>query len=1771
VESVLLEHPSLSEAVVIAREDVPGDKRLVAYVVGSDIAAAELRDYLTQRAPEYMIPSAFVRLDELPLTTNGKVDRKALPAPEGRNDEILYVAPRNPEEELLAQIWSEVLRVERVGIEDDFFELGGDSIRALRVQAEVQKHGYDLALKELFRLRRIAALAPVTHRRASRPQPAAPLSLISAADRARIEQAGYEDAYPLSMLQAGMVFHNLWERGSSTYHDVISQTLQLRLDEGALPLVLQEAVNRHATLRTTFHLNEYEQPLQCVRPQMPACVQIEDWTDCHPQEQRARLKRFVNDESRSEFDLSNGPLVKFFAFRLNREEFQFLLSIHHALTDGWSVATLLSEIYEDYLARLQGNPFERRPALSMQYRDYIAQEQAALKNEEHKQYWEEIVKVFDRSALWRLPAPTHATPAHQEDTSENIASPFLPEMARGVVAFARQTGVPVKSVLFGAYLNALRAFTGGREARTGLVTNARPEGIDAEKVLGLFLNTVPVRFESGSGNWQDLAREAMWLEEEILQHRVYPVVEIYRRYGGRNVLDVIFNYINYHVLGSVTERVSIKGSAGAYQTNFPLIVNVNFDTQSQHGSWLIAYNVARFSREQAQKFADLYLSSLKQLIEYPQEQYTLYSLVPQPDQALLNMWNATAQEYPRRCVHELFSEQAARTPSAVAVRFQNQTFSYAELEARSNQLARHLVSLGVGSDAIVGLAVERSIELVVGLLGILKAGGAYLPLDLEYPPERLAFMLKDAAVAVLLVQEKSAGVVSDFDGLVLRLDEDAELFARHSGEALPNRTDAEMLAYVMYTSGSTGTPKGVSVTHDNIVRLIKGNSPAPITAQDVMLQLAPLAFDASTFEIWGALLNGARLVLYPGGRDLSPLKGLLAREQVSVLWLTAGLFHWMVDEGLSGLDSLRTWIAGGDALSAPHVRKVLAQLPHCRLINGYGPTECSTFSAWHVVGELDAHATSVPIGKPLANVRCYVLDENQDLAPLGVIGELYIGGAGVARGYLNRPALTAERFIPNPFAGADGSSASAPGERLYCTGDLVRRNAAGELEFVGRVDHQVKIRGFRIEPGEVETALLSLAAVGEAVVLARDDTPGEKRLVAYWVPAGGFAADGSQVGEPALVSSAPARIPASQIPQAAELRAYLAQRLPEHLIPSAFVVLEQMPLTVNGKVDRKALSALQLDAKGQSEYVAPHTAAERALVDIWEAALKRAPIGIHDNFFELGGDSILSTRIVLRANTAGFRISIKDIFAHPTIHEMAQHCAHAPEHVRAVPAIAALNVPASSWEPSSAPLTTTQLDQWWIYLQTGSVWPVDLEFEIEGPVARELLEGAINATLRRHQAFWARISERVPVQRFVTPHDVKLPFFDLTNMPDEEQSREIDAIASDCRMSTLRDLPLMKARLIKTDAARYLLLLGFTHLVVDGASVGVVLQDIARAYDQLGRGESVHVRPPLQISQVARAERIQFAGPPLKRSIAFWHAALRGMRPYALPKSFFASESEDGSPVALVLPKSRFEHLRRLSTQYGVTLQVIVTALVCMALHRAGGSPDVVLKVFLSGRDSVEDDDEVVAPLYREQILRIQMAEPTFDSVVGVVKSFMVAALEHQDCPYIIPVSLLHLSKWPAPMRALVPLWKIFSVLLTRTLLRSAALYPKMLANLAASAEFPGKRRTSRLPSGEMGCIVDVNINMLLQQSRDLMGLTLHGTGVSPSKRDRRAALKRKDWGYKTLDITFAEDTNGHVIIGMTGGEITEQGHRKLLELLMEQIDSTSSVEAVSIKARRAV
>ncbi len=1256
IEVLLTQHPAVQTCAVLAREDAPGEKRLVAYVVsksGSGDGKLEtegaveshqslvstLRSYLQTTLPDYMIPSAFVRLDALPLSANGKVDRKALPAVDMTALTTDFAPAQTPTEKQLAAIWIKVLGIAQIGIHDNFFALGGDSILSIQVLAKAKQAGLNLSLQHLFQQQTIKALAATLDSQASPVPTALPptlaFDLVTVSDRkdllSAIDPNEVEDAYPLSALQSGMVFHSELAAGSAVYHDIFSYQLQAPFNLAAFQQAVQILTESHAVLRTSFALVNFTEPLQLVQRAVTVPINVVDLRGLSAEAQNDALDAWFTDEKQRPFVWQQAPLLRLQIHRRTDEQFNLTISFHHAILDGWSVATLLTELLQQYFACLQDDSPDNRvkPAtLTVNFRDFVALERSALADDTNRRYWQTMLKDATVLKLPRWPQ------AQSTRSAENVGTwsvSFPAEVGAGLHQVARRAGVPIKSVLLAAHLNVLRVLGNQTDLLTGLASNGRPEVEQGERILGLFLNTLPFRLPLTGGTWLELVQQVFAQERQMLPHRRYPLASIQEESGNVALFEVIFNFVNFHVYDQLAEIPALTFLDGKYfeQTNYALVATFSLDAHNQI-SLDLTYDPGEFCAQQMAMFAGYYLKTLQAMSSQPSMPYNTFSLLTEAERhQLLVEWNDTATDYPKdKCIHHLFEEQVERTPEAVAVMFETQALTYRELNTRANQLAHHLQSLGVGPETLVGICVERSLEMVVGLLGILKAGGAYLPLDPAYPQERLAFMLQDADVSVLLTQAHLKAKLPPTKASILCLDHDwpqIATIATKDRSTPASEVQADNLAYVMYTSGSTGRPKGVSIMQRNVVRLVQNTNFARLTADEVFLQLAPISFDAATLEIWGPLLNGGRLAVMPAGQpSLEAIGNAIRQYGVTTLWLTAGLFHLMVDDHLEGLRPLRQLLAGGDVLSAPHVQRFLQTLPHCQLINGYGPTENTTFTCCYAFPTGASPGASAPIGRPIANTQVYILDERMQPAPVGIAGELYAGGDGVARGYFNRPDLTAEKFITNPFGAG----------RLYKTGDLVRWLPNGNIEFLGRIDQQVKLRGFRIELGEIEAVLGQHPAVQEAVVAAHKAENGEPRLVAYVVT-------NDKMSDPVILSG---------------FRDYLRQKLPDYMIPSSFMAVDVLPLNSSGKVDRKALPAPEI--QGTTSYARPRTLTEEKLAAIWREVLqvKDVTVGIHDSFFDLGGHSLLAVRLLAQIRQVFDRpLPLPILFQYPTVAALAAY------------------------------------------------------------------------------------------------------------------------------------------------------------------------------------------------------------------------------------------------------------------------------------------------------------------------------------------------------------------------------------------------------------------------------------------------------------------------------------------------------------------------------------
>jgi amino acid adenylation domain-containing protein len=1228
VEARLRELPDIRDAVAVLRNNSAGHPRLTAYVVTS-VEGDGQREYwraaLRMHVPDAMIPACFVLLDALPRTPNGKVDRQSLPIPEQESTRE-YVGPRTAWEEILAEIWADLLGVERVGVEDNFFELGGDSILILQVVNRARQKDMLLTPRQLFQYQTVAELA--AHASSSTLTTEAPALAWNAsafvdentARAVRDSCPDLEDLYPLSHLQQGLLFHSAYAPQSGVYIEQMQCRLQGALDGPAFREAWQRLVARHAVLRTRFMWRDVSSPVQIVMPSADLPWRELDWQAFSGSEQAFRLQQFVQEDRRLDFDFERPPLMRLALIRLGPETYEVMWTHHHILMDGWCLPILLKEVLTSYYALRSGQePANNFPA---PYRHYIAWLQQQ-NSSDMEQFWRVTLKGFA--------APTLLGDDSQAEESDGAADygEFTLTIPASTTAAARACAkrchVTENTLVQGAWALLLSRYCGETDVIFGTTVSGRAAAIPGiESMVGLFINTLPLRLS--------VPPEAVvhqWLEEiaarnsELREYEQSPLAQVQgwsEVPRGQSLFESLIVFDNHPMDGTLeqgtselaVERMKLQG-----QTNYPLTLNVLPGKELTVAFW---YQRRRFREDVVTRIARHFETLLSAMADAPQARLSALPMMEAAERAaVVTGWNATTRAYPTdRTVPELIEAQAASTPVAIAVRQGAQTLTYSALLAKANQVAQTLRGHGVGPETLVGIAMARSLDLVVGLLGILQTGAAYVPLDPTYPAERLAFMLADSQVAALLTHEALV-VPLGFTGYTLCLDRDWPTIARQPTTAPPGHFTAAQLAYTIFTSGSTGQPKGAGNTHGGLRNRLQWMQEAyPLSKTDRVLQKTPISFDVSVWEFFWPLLAGAELVLAAPEEHKDPV-ALIARiveAGVTTLHFVPPMLQAFLDSpGVARCTSLRQIICSGEALPAALPPRVAALLPAVQLHNLYGPTEAAIdVTAWTC--PRTSAISTVPIGRPIANMQIYVLDRQGQPVPVMVPGELYIGGVGVARGYHRRPELTAERFVPDPFS-------ALAGQRLYRTGDLVRFRANRVLEYLGRLDHQVKIRGFRIELGEIEATLRQQPGVRETVVVARTEASGTKRLVAY--------------------------VTAEEQTDVETVRQGLARQLPEYMVPAAIVLLEELPLSPNGKVDRKALPAPEAEGLRGSAYVAPQTEREETLAAIWAQVLGLSQIGRHDNFFELGGDSINSLQILARAHRTGIQLTPKQLFDNPTI------------------------------------------------------------------------------------------------------------------------------------------------------------------------------------------------------------------------------------------------------------------------------------------------------------------------------------------------------------------------------------------------------------------------------------------------------------------------------------------------------------------------------------------
>ncbi|WP_152981821.1 non-ribosomal peptide synthetase, partial [Pseudomonas mediterranea] len=1256
IEAKLAQHGAIKEAVVLAREDVPGAKRLVAYftVHGDEhrVEIESLRTQLQAQLPEYMVPAAYVQLEALPLTPNGKLNRKALPAPDLSSVITReYEAPQGAVETTLAQLWAELLKVEKVGRHDHFFELGGHSLLAVTLVERMRQAGLSADVRVLFGQPTLAALAAAVGGATEIVVPDNGIvpgckritpQMLPLADLTQQEidaivagvpggVSNVQDIYALAPLQEGILYHHLVSPQGDLYVQQAMFNLKDRARLDAFVNALQGVIDRHDILRTAVLWEGLGEPVQVVLRKAPLAVQtcmVEPGQDAMAQ----LRERF--DPRHYRLDVRQAPMMQLAcAYDDEHQRWVALLLFHHIALDH----TALEVIQHDMQAYLLGQQAQLGDAVP--YRNYVAQARLGVTQSAHEAFFRDMLEDIQEPTLpfglQDVQGDSHVIEQARLSVDDSLSHRLRTQ--------SRLLGVSAASLHHLAWARVVGAVSGREDVVFGTVLMGRMQGGEgADRALGLFINTLPLRVDIGVDGTRAGVKATHARLTALLGHE-HASLALAQRCSGIATSTPLFSaLLNYrHTATQVTQEAQsawngIEGLGGEEWSNYPLSLNVD-----DLGEAFVLTTLAE-SRIGAERICGYMHTALESLVDAlertPEAPLRELAILPAAERRqLLVDFNATDSVYPREeTVHGLFEAQVRARPDGIALQHGAQRLTYRALHERASHLAHCLLERGVQPGARVAIMLDRSFELIISELAILKCAAVYVPLDHHAPEERQRFMLQDSA-AVLVLTTSDKAVPEDMS----RVDLDRLQSIQAARPAVFPGQSSDTPAYIMYTSGSTGHPKGVIVPHQAIGRLAINNGYADFGVQDRVAFASNPAFDASTMEVWGALLNGGRVVIVDHETLLSPTQfaQVLAEAEVSVLFLTTGMFNQyqlLIPDALAGL---RILLSGGERGDPASFRRLLAHAPSLRLVNCYGPTETTTFATTHAVTAVPHGATSVPIGRPIANTRVYILDAARQPVPVGVAGEIHIGGAGVALGYLNRPDLTEERFIADPFS--DTGTA-----RLYRSGDIGRWLPDGTIEYLDRNDGQVKIRGFRIELGEIEARLHECHGVREALVIAREDSPGDKRLIAYYT--------GHENGE-AFDADA--------------LRAQLRAVLPEYMIPAAYVRLTSLPLTLNGKVNIGALPVPEMHAYGSQGYEAPQGDLEVTLAGLWADVLKLEQVGRHDNFFELGGHSLLAIRLVGLLAQANLTVSLAELFQHESVASMAAMLQARTEEVQVKEAI----------------------------------------------------------------------------------------------------------------------------------------------------------------------------------------------------------------------------------------------------------------------------------------------------------------------------------------------------------------------------------------------------------------------------------------------------------------------------------------------------------------------
>ncbi|MEU8622513.1 amino acid adenylation domain-containing protein [Streptomyces sp. NPDC048623] len=1700
VESALAAAPGVARAVAMVREDTPGDRRLVGYVVPTDGTVPDLqavRRHVADVLPEYMVPSAVVALESVPLTPNGKTDRKALPAPAALAEGVRREA-RTAQEDLLCGLFAEILGVARVGVDDSFFDLGGHSLLATRLVSRVRSVlGVELPIRALFETPTVAGLA-----RRLGDGAAARTPLVPQERPAEI---------PVSFAQRRLWFINQLDTDSPLYNITLGLRLHGPLDVAALEAALADVVSRHESLRTLFPATDGE-PRQVILGAEAAARRVLRTVDVTADGVTAA----VADTVRRGFDLAEEIPLRASLLTVGEEEHVLVLVLHHIAGDAWSLRPLAADLSAAYAARREGTEPQWAP-LPVQYADYALWQRELLGDEADPDseisrqlaHWTQTLAGLPTELALPTDRPRPAASSHQ---GERVRFEIDAALHRHLLTLARESGTSLFMVLQAALATLLTRLGAGTDIPIGTPVAGRTDDA-VEELVGFFINELVLRTDtSGNPSFRELlarVREtdlAAYAHQDVPFERLVEALNPARSLGRHPLFQIVLALQNtaqptLELPGLTLGAEPGNGGVARFDLSFGLNERLAADGSPAGLDALAEFATDLFDRATVESMVARFTAVLKAVVaDADRRVEDLEILAPGEREQLLYGWNETARELPALLVPQLIEAQAARTPDAPAVSAGDAELSYEELNERANRLARLLAERGAGPGSIVAIAVPRSPEMIVAVLAVLKSGAAYLPVDTEYPADRIAYMLADAAPAlVITTRDVRPHLPKGVEQPVVVLD-DAATAAGLAGHDAANVTDRDRTAallpdhaaYVIYTSGSTGTPKGVVVRHAGLADYVTGAVADYRGVHGDVLLHSSVSFDTTVTTLHVPLTAGGHI-------QLTDFLENAVEKPFDLLKVTPSHLGMLTDSAGGAADDAELLVAG-EALTSGAVEPWRRLRPQGTLLNVYGPTETTVSAVQHRVGpgeELPHGA--VPIGRPLRNTQVYVLDRRMSPVPAGVPGELYIAGEGVARGYLGRPALTAERFVADPFGPA--------GSRMYRTGDVVRWTSDGTLEFVGRADDQVKVRGHRIELGEVESALAGAPGVARAVAVVREDTPGDRRLVGYVVPVEGV------------------------VPDDQAIRRHVAAVLPEYMVPSAVVALESVPLTPNGKADRKALPApRQASAVRGRE---PRTPQEAILSGLFAEVLGVGRVGIDENFFELGGHSLLATRLLSRIRSVlSAQLGIRALFEAPTVAGLAE---------RLDGAAAARPAPAPAERPDAVPLSFAQRRLWFINRMdpTSPLYNIPMVLRLRGALDRDALAAALADVVSRHESlrtvFPATDGEPRQAVCEASAQPFGLTVLDTAGDDTAGDDMAGDAMDADARIAGFvgrgfdltEEIPL-RAALLTVGEEEYVLVLVLHHIAADAWSLQPLAADLAAAYGaRLGGTEPQWAPLPVQYADYALWQREVLGDESdpdseISRQLAHWTQALAGLpEELALPadRPRPLTGAQRGAKLRFSFDAQLHRQLLALATSMGTSLFMVLQAGLATVLTRLGAGTDIPIGAPIAGRT---DDalDDMVGFFLNTLVLRTDTSgDPSFRELLARVRETDLAAYAHQELPFERLVEALN------PQRSLTR-HPLFQVTLTVQNTGSAALELPGLAVAAEAGESPwarfdlslglGERHTANgVPNGLEG-VADYSADLFDRDTVDLV--------VARLERVLRAAVADPDRAIGDIEVLDAAE-----------------------------------------------